>query len=757
MKQAAIVLMLVLATGCAKDSTAQRDKYFSNAQKHMEAGRYEEASIEFRNALKIDKGHIPSLLGLAGAFQKSGDHQNAIAAYQEVIKLDGKNITAKLELGEYMLAAATRNPELFKRVQETAEEVLALEPSNVEALTLLGNALSGQGQREKAIQSYEKALSLDPKNLKATLNLAAVQFAGKDVKAAEATFQKALQQHPTDIQAHLAIAAFYAGINKTSDAESYLRKAFDLAPADGRALHSLVNFYLASGKQGDAENVFREAIQRMPKEREPRWGLANFYLQQGKTEAGIQVLNDMLKENKSDRDALLRLAEIYLSRNEEAKAEEKVQEVLGRDKNDAGARFLKGRILRRKQEYDKAMVEFDAAIRSNPSLLNAYLEKANLQVMRGELDACESTLKEVLARDRNHAVAKAAYAKLLVLRQKPKEALALAQEVLGDSPDNEDALGARAQAYTIAGRYEEARKDWARLAQMQPRNPDYFHRLGIVEGMMGNKAAAMANFRKALELQPVFTTAAKDMLYFLIRDKQYDAALAELDKIGPSFPSKDEYHKLRGQVLFSKGDTAAAEAEFRKGVSVNPKNYQIYILLAQLNLRRNNLSQAIKEVDQAIAANEKFAPAHMQKAYYLSRANDTAGAIDEYRKALALDPENPIAANNLAWLLCENNTNFEEALSLARTARKKLPEEPEAAETLGWIYYKMKNYTLAADQLLFSVNNRKQPSAENYYRLGMALHAKGDKYHARQTLQKALSMNPDFPGAEEARKVLSEK
>jgi Tfp pilus assembly protein PilF len=72
---------------------------------------------------------------------------------------------------------------------------------------------------------------------------------------------------------------------------------------------------------------------------------------------------------------------------------------------------------------------------------------------------------------------------------------------------------------------------------------------------------------------------------------------------------------------------------------------------------------------------------------------------------------------------------------------------------LAWIYYKQKNYALAADQLLFSVNNR-QAKAENYYRLGMPYYGKGDLQLAQRTLRKALEMDRSFSGADEASKII---
>ena len=754
MRKAILFVLLISVVACSKDPGAERDKYFASGQKYLEEGKYEEATIQFRNALQIDKGHLPSYFGIAKAFRNVGNHQGAVATYQEITKIDNKNVPARIAIGEYLILAATRDHALFKQAQRLSEEALALDPGNAEALILLGNAYSGQGEVDKALPLYEKVLGLDPANLKAMLNLAAVQLRKGDASLAEETLNKALQQHPRDIQVHLAMASFYAATQKPQETERYLKTAFDLAPTDSRSLFSLANYYVAAKRTAEAEEVFRQAIARKPADREPRWGLADFYLKQGRVDAAIEELKQLLGIKKGDRAALLRLAEIYISRNEDAKADEAVQTVLSANRNDAGAHFLKGRMLRKGNEFDKAISEFDAAVQSDPMLLPALMEKSNILLMQGDLAACEVTLQDVLKRNRNYLPGRGAYAKLLAVRQRPKEALQQAQEVLAELPNNEDALGARAEAFRISGRLEESRKDWIRLTELQPRSSDYAHRLGIVEVMLGHKAAALSSFRKALELRPDFSAAINDIVYLLLRDEQSDAALGELDRIGKSFTAQDEIHKFKGQIFLARGEDPAAEAQFRKAVQINPRNYRVYILLAELNLRRNNLPEAIREVDEAIAKNDRFAPAFLQKAYYLQLAGNASGAADNYRKALALDSENALAANNLAWMLCEGNGNLNEALSLARAAKRRLPEDPEIAETLGWVYYRMKNYTLAADQLMFSVNGRKQPSAENYYRLGMALYAKGDTYHAKQTLQKSLELDAKFQGADEARKIL---
>ena len=142
------------------------------------------------------------------------------------------------------------------------------------------------------------------------------------------------------------------------------------------------------------------------------------------------------------------------------------------------------------------------------------------------------------------------------------------------------------------------------------------------------------------------------------------------------------------------------------------------------------------------------------KAYYLTEADDIPGAIDHYKRALELDPQNAVAANNLAWLYGESDQNLAEALRLAWQARKQNNKEPTFAGTLGRIYYKMGNYTLAVDQLLFSVNNALEPNAQNYYHLGMAYSQLGRHLLAQQSLKRAIEIDSNFPGAKEAQLAL---
>jgi tetratricopeptide (TPR) repeat protein len=130
-------------------------------------------------------------------------------------------------------------------------------------------------------------------------------------------------------------------------------------------------------------------------------------------------------------------------------------------------------------------------------------------------------------------------------------------------------------------------------------------------------------------------------------------------------------------------------------------------------------------------------------------------AAEQYRKALDINPDFAPAANNLAYILSNQKDNLDEALALARKAKEQLPEDPRVMDTLGWIYYQKGLYDSAAVEFADSVEKLPDNPIVRYH-LGLALWKTGKTEAARAELEKALSLDANFDGAEEARKVLEQ-
>jgi tetratricopeptide (TPR) repeat protein len=158
-------------------------------------------------------------------------------------------------------------------------------------------------------------------------------------------------------------------------------------------------------------------------------------------------------------------------------------------------------------------------------------------------------------------------------------------------------------------------------------------------------------------------------------------------------------------------------------------------------------------MDAVVQRDPKAAGALTFAGIILEAQGKADAARQRYERALAIDPNAAVAANNLAWMTASTGGNLDVALQLAQTAKRGLPESAEVNDTLGWVYYKKEMYREAVNALQQSAE--KAPSNPEYrYRLGMAYVKAGQWEKGKQALGEALKLKPDFPGADEAKKTL---
>jgi Flp pilus assembly protein TadD len=119
-----------------------------------------------------------------------------------------------------------------------------------------------------------------------------------------------------------------------------------------------------------------------------------------------------------------------------------------------------------------------------------------------------------------------------------------------------------------------------------------------------------------------------------------------------------------------------------------------------------------------------------------------------------------MASIELAGVMLQSGGNLDVALSLAQTARRGMPDSPDVADTLGWIYYQKGAYRSAVDSLREAVKlvqeSHSPANSTFHYHLGMAYAKSGQTTLARQQLQQALKLNPTSGDAEDAKRQLAE-
>jgi len=95
-------------------------------------------------------------------------------------------------------------------------------------------------------------------------------------------------------------------------------------------------------------------------------------------------------------------------------------------------------------------------------------------------------------------------------------------------------------------------------------------------------------------------------------------------------------------------------------------------------------------------------------AHVLLKAGRAGDAKQQYRRMLAIQPNNPNALNDLSYLMAQSGENFDEALTLARRGTQFATDQNlknSLQDTLGSIYLKKNMYDSALQSFQVAVNN----------------------------------------------------
>ena len=138
--------------------------------------------------------------------------------------------------------------------------------------------------------------------------------------------------------------------------------------------------------------------------------------------------------------------------------------------------------------------------------------------------------------------------------------------------------------------------------------------------------------------------------------------------------------------------------------------------------------------------------------YVKAVRGDYDAAIADFHQVVEANTNNADALNNLAYLLVDYRKRPDEALQYAQKAQELAPDNPEFADTLGWVLYQKGLYSSAVQQLERA--SLKGNNVLSKYHLAMAYAKAGDAMRAHAMLQTALRQNPNAPEAQLATRVI---
>ena len=131
------------------------------------------------------------------------------------------------------------------------------------------------------------------------------------------------------------------------------------------------------------------------------------------------------------------------------------------------------------------------------------------------------------------------------------------------------------------------------------------------------------------------------------------------------------------------------------------KRAKIRLELAVNYFQQKQGKIALEEVNNALAADNKFAEAHILKGLILMEAAQNIPADESFKQALRLAPEDPDANNAYGWFLCQTGRESQSFALFNKAASTPFYATPaKPLQNAGICAMQQKNYPLAESYLL---------------------------------------------------------
>lgn len=752
------VLCSLLFVSCTNHS---RQKHLDRGEEYLQKRKFHEALMEFRAAAEIDNYSAQAHWGIARAFENLGEFNETVESLRKSVELDPDNLDAKAKLGNYFLVF---QPPLIAETEKLIEEIFSQDANFIEAHILKASMLAVQNKPEaEVLEVLNYAISIAPERTESYLSLSRYFMRRQNVAEAENAIQKGIAANPNNPLGYIEYGRFLAFTKRPVEAEAQYLKAVQIAPNDIEAREAVAEFYLGQAQFEKAEIAYKELLRIQENSPESRMSLGDFYAAVGREDEAIQVFNEILNEVPEYARARYRLAEIYLERKQLDKVSAEIEQLLSINDKDVEALMLRARLRMQENRTEEAVRDLEEILKKQPSLQNALFYMAQARLALGQVGQARAFIGDL---EKYHP--KFLRTRILKIQAgftdgMPELALREANQlldVLKNTYPNAEmsaqeleelrvrAISARGLANLDLGRINEAKADLEEIVRLSPNSAAAMVNLAKVFMVERNLAEALKLYEKALNADAKNFDALNGLISVLKRQGNFVTAHQRVDQSLQADQTDvlPALHFLKAEIFMAEKNAPAAEVHLKKAIELDADYLPAYSAYAAILIERDQTEEALDQY-KMIVEKKPSASVYTLLGILEESRNNFKEAENHYRKTLEIAADSPIAANNLAWLIAENNQgNLDEALSLAQAAVNKNTGAAAFFDTLGWVYHKKGLHTPAVEQLkkavaLDEADAQRTGQAVNpayRLRLGTALASAGDKMNARKEVAFAL-------------------
>lgn len=468
---------------------------------------------------------------------------------------------------------------------------------------------------------------------------------------------------------------------------------------------------LSSGDPEAAASFFRRGQEQYPDDERFRLGEISARLASGDA-ATARTMLEAMRSSSANKLAVDYLSVVtYLVERKNGEAAALATRLATENPDVAWSHLLLATVHLVAGRSGEARAEFDRVVAIEPANKEALINLARLDFQAGDDTGGEARLQRVIESDPADFRPRILLGEAHLEARRFNQALEQARQAVQLAPDTPAALNLLGRAAAASGRWDEARDSFNRITVLDPRNARAWLNLARATVAAGATTGMPEGVATAMELAPrdpaVLVTAGD--LYMELR--QPERAIANYRAAWEIEETGELAIRLCRARL--QGDGAADCAELGRWLDGHPDDIGARLFRASLHQSRG-------EADRAIA---------------------------DYERAIAQDPRQVAALNNLAWLYFGKGDA--RAAQFAQRALEIQPDSAPVMDTLGWIVLRQGDRRRGLE-LISAAAKRSAGDPDVQYHLAYALAENGDAEKARRTLATVLASSTAFPSRAEA-------
>lgn len=592
-----VALILILAACSGADS--RKLKYFERGNELVAEKNFEKAQLEFKNALQIDPKYVDARFALAETLQRLNEWRPAVQHYLAVLELEPDHAGAKVNMAQIYLMAGDTG-----RAYEMVEEVLQLDPNNASALATRGGIHQRNGVLTAARIDASAALELEPENILAISLQAALHLQERDIDAATKVIKTGISRNEDNNALYFMLANIYSRAEQYSDAVLALEHLYKSVPEEKNYAYRLAYVLGKAGEIKKGESVLREVIAEDGENVEAKKLLIGYLEEYRGKEVARAEFDRLLEMNSDDAAIELALADWHL-----------------RDK-----------------EVDKAQSIYEELIDhpNNTHAIAAKNQLAKIYISQEKSDQAQTLVEQVLEVSPTDYESLWMHAAMMLVQRDAPQAIADYRTMLKDKPADVKVMRRLAQAYLLNGQRDLAKDTIEQAVKADEGNNEL--RLLFTQMQIGDEEYndARENIDKLLGENEEDLPALQTLAGLQGKSKDWSGVEETAQKIVQIEPDRGMGYYLLGLAHQGRGELDTAEQNYKLAIEKEPKGIEPLSALIKMYIADRQYDQAENFLDQFIAKEKEYAPAHNFYAEISFAQKKFDEAIRQYEKAIAI-------------------------------------------------------------------------------------------------------------------------